>query len=99
MNEINQEKGVSNWLLVLPVVENEFDLTRHQFYNQYNISCKKGGFINTLHNDVRGLTAKLLSEVCHDLRVKPTLLPLTGGRMEHRTAIETNEARLDIRAR
>ena len=60
--------------------------------------CKKGGFINICHKDVRDLTANLLSEVCHDVQVETTLLPLTGERMGHRTAIETNEARLDIRA-
>ena len=77
---------------------------------QHSISCKKGVFISIRHNDVRDLTAKLseevchdvchyLSEVCHDVQVEPTLLPPTGERMEHRSAIETNEARLDIRAR
>ena len=55
------------------------------------MSCKKGGFINICHNDVR--------EVCNDVQVEPTLLPLTGKQMKHRTAIETNEARLDIKAR
>ena len=33
------------------------------------------------------------------MQVEPTLLPLIGERMEHRTAIETNEARLDIGAK
>ena len=63
------------------------------------MSCKNGGFINSLHNDRKDLTAKLLSEVCHDVQVEPTLLPLTGERMEHHSAIKTNEARLDIKAR
>ena len=31
LNEINRENGVSNWLLVLPMVENGFDLTKQQF--------------------------------------------------------------------
>ena len=61
--------------------------------------CKKGRFINIHHNDAVHLTAKLLSGVCRDMQVEPTLLPLTEEWMEHRTAIETNEARLDIRAR
>ena len=34
---------------------------------QHSNSCKKGGFINIRHNGVRHLTAKLLSEVCHDV--------------------------------
>ena len=63
------------------------------------MSCKKRGFINIRHNYERDLTAKLLSEVCHDVQVEPTLLQLIGERMKHRTAIETNEARLGIRAR
>ena len=63
------------------------------------MSCKKSGFINICHNNARDLIAKILSEVCHDVKVEPTLLPLTGERMKHRTAIETNEARLGIRAR
>ena len=33
------------------------------------------------------------------MQVDSTLLPLTGESVEHRTAIETNEARLDIIAR
>ena len=45
------------------------------------------------------MTTKHLSEVCHDVQVEPTLLLLTRERMEHRAAIENNEARLDIRAR
>ena len=124
LNEINREKGVSNWFLVLPVVENRFDLTKQQFWDstrlrygwpianlpttcafgstftiEHSMSCKKEGFINIRHNDVRTLTAKLLSEVCYDVQFEPILLPLTGERMEHRTTIETNEARLDIRTR
>ena len=65
------------------------------FTTQHSMSCKKGGFINIRHNYVRDLTAKLLSEVCHDVQVEPTLLPLTGERMEHSTTIQTNEARLE----
>ena len=63
------------------------------------MSCKKGGYINIRHNDVRDLAAKFLSEVCHDVWVEPTLFRLTGQRMEHCSAIETNKVRLDIRSR
>ena len=34
---------------------------------QHSMSCKKGGFINIRHDDVRDLAVKLLSEVCHDV--------------------------------
>ena len=62
------------------------------------MSCKKGGFINIRHNDVRDFISKILSEVCHDMQVETTLLPLTGEQMEHLITTETNEARLNIRA-
>ena len=54
------------------------------------MSCKKGGFINIRQNDVKDFTVKLLSEVDHHVQVEPTLFPLTGERMEHRTATEAN---------
>ena len=38
---------------------------------EHSMSCKKGGFINIRYNDVRDLTAKLLSEVCHNVHVEP----------------------------
>ena len=63
------------------------------------MSCKKGEFINICYNDVRDLTVKLLSEVCHDVQVEPTLLSLTEEWMEHRNAIEAKEARSDIKVR
>lgn len=63
------------------------------------MSFKKGEFINIRHNNLRNFTAKLLSELCHDVHVEPTLLPLTGERMEQRSVIGTDETRLEIRAR
>ena len=45
------------------------------------------------------MTVKLLSEVCHDVQVEPTLLSLTEEWMEHRNAIEAKEATSDIRVR
>ena len=37
LNEINREKGVSNWLLVLSVVESGFDLIKQQFWNSIRL--------------------------------------------------------------
>ena len=45
------------------------------------------------------ITASLLSEVCHNVATEPRLQPLNGESMTHRTAITTDDARLDIRAR
>ena len=68
------------------------------FTIQNGISYKKGEFINIFYNNLRELVAKPLWEVCHDAQVKPSLLPLTEERMEHRTAIKINKAKLDIQA-
>ena len=45
-----------------------------------------------MHNEVPDLTASLLSEVCHDVKLKPHLQHLSGEIMQHRTAITDNEA-------
>ena len=61
--------------------------------------CKSGGFVCIRHDEIRDLTASLLREVCHDVTVEPSLLPLSGEVMQHRTANIANEARVDISAR
>ena len=43
------------------------------------MSGKKERFINTHHNEVRDLTANLLSNVCHNMQIEPTLQPLNGA--------------------
>ena len=45
------------------------------------------------------MTAELLSEVCSDMRVEPSLEPLTGEEFYYRTANWSEEARLDVSAR
>ena len=66
---------------------------------QHCMSCKKGDFVSMKHNDLRDLTANMLSEVCKDIEIEPQLIPLTSEGLGSRTANTTNEARLDIRAR
>jgi len=58
------------------------------------LSCKKGGFISLLHNEVRNLTANLLNEVCKDVSVEPMLLPLTGEVIAG--SISTDNAQSDV---
>ena len=50
------------------------------------------------HNDIRELTAKLLSEVCHDVQTGPHLQPLTGEILCYKSAVHEDDARVDIRA-
>ena len=69
------------------------------FSIEHALSCKKGGFINIRHNDVRDFTAELLSEVCKDVCVEPLLIPLSGETFQNKTANREDHARLDISAR
>ena len=42
------------------------------------------------------MTATLMSEVCHNVKIEPGLQPVTGEQFEHRTANREDGARLDI---
>ena len=44
-----------------------------QFSVQHALSCPKGGFPTLRHNEVRDLTATLMTEVCHEVSVEPHL--------------------------
>ncbi len=57
------------------------------------------GFPIIHHNEVRDITADLLTEICHDVEIEPTLQPLTGERLSNHTANTEDGARLDVKAR
>ena len=40
--------------------------------------------------------AKILSEVCYDSKIEPTLAPLSGEDLSNRTTNRSNETRLDV---
>ena len=64
------------------------------------MSCKKGGFVKLRHNEVRDITATLLSDVCKDVELEPSLLTLNGEQQMMRKTAKTNdEVRVDICAR
>ena len=48
---------------------------------------------------IRDITARLLKEICHDVRVEAQLMPITGEKFKEATANRSSEARLDIFAR
>ena len=62
------------------------------------VSCLKGGFPSIRHNEVRDITASLLSEVCHNVAIEPHLQPLSGKHMNLLTANTDTNAHLDIAA-
>ena len=50
------------------------------------LSCSTGGYPSLRHNEVRDLTASIMTEVAHQAVVEPLLEPLTGERMTLRSA-------------
>ena len=42
------------------------------------MSCKKAGFVALQHNEVRDMLATLLSDVCKDIELEPSILTLNG---------------------
>ena len=68
------------------------------FSVEHELSCPKGGFTILRHNEIRDLTANVLSEVCHNVNVEPALQPLTGEVLSGASAIKDDAARLDIAA-
>ena len=67
------------------------------FSIDHALPCKKDGFISLRHNEERSLRANLLGEVCKDVCIDPTLLPITGEEIDG--ALTTDNARTDICAR
>ena len=60
--------------------------------------CPTGGFPSIRHNEVRDITASLLSEVCHGVSIEPHLQPLSGETMAHNSANVDSNSRLDVSA-
>ena len=63
------------------------------------MNCHRGGFINSRHNSIRNFEAQLLKQVCNDVQIEPPLQPVPDNITFNRSAITTDEARLDVRAR
>ena len=68
------------------------------FTVDHALSCAKGGFPSIRHNEIRDLTANLLTEVCSDVRIEPDLQPTSPDQLSRATANSQDGARLDISA-
>ena len=61
-------------------------------------SCPTGALPSIRHNDIRDLTARLLTEVCPNVTIEPDLQPLSGETLSLRTSNREDGARLDVSA-
>ena len=66
------------------------------FSVEHALTCKTGGFPAVRHNEVRDITAMLLTEICHGVTTEPHLQPLLGESLSHRSAITEDSAGVDI---
>ena len=66
------------------------------FSVEHVLSCHKGGYPSITHNEIRDLTAALLSEVGHNVSTKPILQAMTGEVMSGLSANIQDGAQLDI---
>ena len=63
------------------------------------MTCKKGGFVTSRHNELRRITADLLKEVCIDVQEEPKLQEITGEVFQAKTATTDKKACPDSAAR
>ena len=69
-----------------------------KFSLEHSLSCPKGGFPSIRHNEIMDLTANLLTEVCNDVCIEPSLQPLSGETLQGASSNIQNGACLDIAA-
>ena len=63
---------------------------------EHALNCKCGGFPSIRHNELRDITADLLTETCSNVMIEPILQPLSGEALKYRSAIKEDNARVDI---
>ena len=69
------------------------------FTSVHAMVCHMGGFPTIRHNEVRDITASLLTEVCSNVATETHLQPLSGEAFRLASVNTDDGARLDIRAR
>ena len=68
------------------------------FSVEHALSCSRGGFSSVRHNEIRDITATLLTEVCNDVCVELDLQPLISDQLRGASANQQDGSRLDISA-
>jgi len=75
----------------IPLCGKDFSLS-------HALSCPHSAFPIIRHNEIRNLTANLMAEVTHNVQLEPQLYPLSGENLRYCSAIQDDDARVDIRA-
>ena len=65
---------------------------------EHALSCAKGGFPTIRHNEIRDITASLLTEVCNEVCIEPELQPVVPNQLSGGSANREDGARLDVSA-
>ena len=68
------------------------------FTVDHAFTCPHGGYPTLRHNEIRDITAQLMSEVYPNVATEPVLQPVTNERFFYRSANTGTDARLDVRA-
>ena len=69
-------------------------ICRNSFTVENALICTRGGFPSIRHNELRDITAGLLTEVCHNVGTEPQLQPLSGEQLILQSANREDGARL-----
>ena len=69
------------------------------FTVEHALSCPKGAYPTIRHNELRDITATMLSEVCNNVSIEPELQPIDGMTPQFATSNIEEHARSDIHAR
>ena len=92
---MHMPSGTTGYLYIL---HQHVDVVPSSLHVEHALSCPKGGFRSIRHNDIRDLTANLLTKVCSDVCIEPDLQPITGEVLTGATSNAQDGARLNIAA-
>ena len=72
---------------------------KKKFSVTHALNCHMGGFVDARHNNIRDFEAQMLKPICKDVETESLLQQVTNKTNYKKTAILTDGARLDVRAR
>ena len=64
----------------------------------HSLTCKLGGFVHLRHDSLKRTTARLLEQVCKDVKIEPGLINITTEKLPKGTTTADGAA-LDVSVR